>query len=271
MIDRVPAHPEQWPSLPLEAWSDTCATLHLWTQIVGKVRVAQCPWVNHSWHVTLHVTAKGLTTLPIPYGDRTFQIDFDFIHHLLMVHSSDGRIGHFKLEPQSVATFYARLMEQMNKLDLRVEIHKKPNEVADPIPFDQDESHAAYDREYANRYWRVLVQADRVFTQFRARFIRQMQPRALFLGGPGPRRDAFLGAPRPGASRRHPESTGQGDPGCLFARSLQRWILAGRRSHCLRRVLLLCVSGAARIPGSTRQTRCRVLQRRASRIHSAVR
>ena len=184
MSPPLESHSDQWPSLPLEAWSDTCVTLHLWTQIVGKFRVAQCPWVNHSWHVTLHVTAKGLTTLPIPYGDRTFQIDFDFIHHLLTVQASDGRIGHFKLEPQSVAAFYARLMEQMTKLDLKVEIHRKPNEVVDPIPFDMDESHAAYDREYANRYWRALVQADRVLTEFRARFAGKCSPVHYFWGAP---------------------------------------------------------------------------------------
>jgi hypothetical protein len=200
MPDAVFRH-DQWPSLPLDAWSDTSATLHLWTQIVGKIRVAQCPWVNHSWHVTLHVTAKGLTTLPIPYGDRTFQIDFDFIHHLLTVQSSDGRIGHFKLEPQSVATFYRRLMEQMAKLDLHVPIHGKPNEVADPIPFDRDESHAAYDREYANRYWRVLVQADRVLTEFRARFAGKCSPVHYFWGAPDLAVTRFSG-------RRAPEHPG---------------------------------------------------------------
>jgi len=201
MTNAVGAHQDQWPSLPLEAWSDTSATLHLWTQIVGKIRVAQCPWVNHSWHVTLHVTAKGLTTLPIPYGDRTFQIDFDFVHHLLTVQSSDGRIGHFKLEPQSVATFYSRLMDQMAKLDLHVRIHRKPNEVADAIPFDRDESHAAYDREYANRYWRVLVQADRVLTEFRARFAGKCSPVHYFWGAPDLAVTRFSG-------RRAPEHPG---------------------------------------------------------------
>ena len=201
MTNAVGAHQDQWPSLPLEAWSDTSATLHLWTQIVGKIRVAQCPWVNHSWHVTLHVTAKGLTTLPIPYGDRTFQIDFDFVHHLLTVQSSDGRIGHFKLEPQSVAAFYSRLMDQMAKLDLHVQINRKPNEVADAIPFDRDESHAAYDREYANRYWRALVQADRVLTEFRARFAGKCSPVHYFWGAPDLAVTRFSG-------RRAPEHPG---------------------------------------------------------------
>ena len=173
---------DQWPSLPLDAWRDTLATLHLWTQIVGKVRLARCPWINHSWTATLYVTSKGLTTGPIPYGARTFQIDLDFIHHLLVIQASDGRTGHFKLEPQSVARFYARLMGEMHRIDLDVDIYKKPNEIADPVPFDSDESHAAYDREYANRFWRILVQADRVFTAFRSRFIGKSSPVHFFWG-----------------------------------------------------------------------------------------
>src|SRR5437660_7213659 len=107
-----------WPSLPLEAWSDTCATLHMWTQIVGKIRLMQSPWINHSWHVTLYVTVRGLTTSPIPYGARTFQIDFDFVHHQLTVQTSDGRMASVPLEAQSVSTFYGRLMEEMRRLGL---------------------------------------------------------------------------------------------------------------------------------------------------------
>ncbi len=175
---------EPWPSLPLEAWSETYATLHLWTQIVGKVRLAQSPWVNHSWHVTLYVTGRGLTTSPIPYGPRTFQIDLDFIDHRAVVQSSDGGVAGFSLQPQSVAAFHRRLMEEMAALDLRVQIHPRPNEVSDPIPFDQDETHRAYDPEYANRFWRVLVQADRVFKAFRARFIGKCSPVHFFWGAP---------------------------------------------------------------------------------------
>ena len=180
MTDSIAA--DQWPTLPLEAWSDTASTLHLWLQIVGKVRLSRCPWINHSWTATLYVTPKGLTTGTIPYGPRTFQIELDFIHHLLVIQASDGRTGHFKLEPQSVAQFYARLMEQMRKIDLDVEIHRKPNEIADPIPFDRDEAHAAYDREYASRFWRILVQVDRVFSAFRARYIGKCSPVHFFWG-----------------------------------------------------------------------------------------
>jgi hypothetical protein len=195
------ARSEIWPSLPLQAWSDTCATLHMWMQIVGKIRLAQCPWVNHSWHVTLYVTARGLTTLPIPYGTRTFQIDFDFIDHLLTIQSSDGSMGSFPLQPQSVAAFYARLMEEMGRLDLHVSVHKKPNEVPDAIAFDQDEAHAAYDREYANRFWRILVQADRVLKKFRARFIGKCSPVHFFWGAPDLAVTRFSG-------RRAPEHPG---------------------------------------------------------------
>jgi hypothetical protein len=175
---------EAWPSLPLEAWSDTCATLHMWTQIVGKIGLTQSPWINHSWHVTLYVTARGLTTSPIPYGSRTFDIDFDFIGHDLRIQASDGGVAAFSLQPQSVATFYERLRNEMAKLDLHVSIDETPNEIPDPIPFDQDETHTAYDPVYANRFWRVLVQADRVFKEFRARFVGKCSPVHYFWGAP---------------------------------------------------------------------------------------
>jgi len=178
------ASPQTWPTLPLEAWRETYATLHLWTQIVGKIRLVQSPWMNHGWHCTLYVTARGLTTSPVPHGSRTFQIDFDFIGHQLTVLTSDGLTGVVALEPQAVATFYKRLMAEMDRLDLHVKINLKPNEVSDPIHFDQDELHRTYDREYANRFWRVLVQADRVFKAFRGRFIGKCSPVHFFWGGP---------------------------------------------------------------------------------------
>jgi Family of unknown function (DUF5996) len=193
--------PDLWPSLDLEAWKDTCATLHLWTQIVGKVRLVQSPWVNHSWHVTLYVTARGLTTSPIPYDTRTFQIDFDFISHKLTIKSSDGGVGTFPLQPQSVAIFYKRLTGELERLGLNVQINKKPNEIADPIRFDRDESHTAYDPDYAHRFWRVLIQADRVFKQFRARFIGKCSPVHFFWGAPDLAVTRFSG-------RRAPEHPG---------------------------------------------------------------
>jgi len=186
-----------WPSLPLDAWQDTCATLHMWMQIVGKIRLVQSPWLNHSWHSTLYVTARGLTTSPVPYGTGTFQIDFDFIDHRLGVFCSNGTSGGFALEPQSVATFFRRIMEELGRLGLDVEIRRRPNEVVDAIPFDQDEVHRSYDPEYANRFWRILVQVDRVFKQFRARFIGKCSPVHLFWGAQDLAVTRFSGRPAP--------------------------------------------------------------------------
>ena len=171
-----------WPALPLNAWADTYATLHLWLQIAGKIRLAQSPWINHAWHATLYVTPSGLTTSPIPYERRAFEIAFDFIGHEVSVECNDGGRRAFPLEPQSVATFYRRLMDAMEALDLRVRIHKRPSEIADGIPFDQDETHRAYDREYVHRFWQVLVQVDRVLKQFRVEFIGKCSPVHLFWG-----------------------------------------------------------------------------------------
>jgi len=154
----------------------------MWTQIAGKIRLTLSPWCNHSWQVTLYVTSRGLTTSPIPHDLRTFRIDFDFVSHRLILQASDGRVGGFPLEPQSVAAFYGRLMEEMEKLDLHVEIHRKPNEVAEPIRFDQDESHRMYDPDHANRFWRILSQSDRVLKEFRGRFIGKCSPVHLFWG-----------------------------------------------------------------------------------------
>lgn len=173
---------EVWPSLPFDEWKDTYATLHMWTQIVGKVRFAQTPWINHSWHVTLYVTCRGLTTLPIPYGERTFQIDFDFIDHKLVIETSDGEVRYIELRPRSVADFYRDVMAKLRELGLDIHIHTLPNEVADPIAFEKDEQHASYDADYANRFWRILVQTDRVFKEFRARFIGKCSPVHFFWG-----------------------------------------------------------------------------------------
>jgi hypothetical protein len=189
----------------------------MWTQIVGKIRLMQSPWTNHSWHVTLYVTTRGLTTSPIPYGVRTFQIDFDFIAHRVVVQTSDGGSAELRLEPQSVAAFYRRLMHEMAALELRVDIHQRPNEVADPIRFDQDETHRAYDPEYANRFWRVLVQADRVFKAFRVRFIGKCSPVHFFWGAPDLAVTRFSG-------RRAPEHPG-GVP------NLPDWVTREAYSH----------------------------------------
>lgn len=188
---------DQWPGLPLDAWNETFATLHMWTQVVGKIRLVQSPWTNHSWHVTLYVTARGLSTSPIPYGCRSFELEFDFISHALTIQASDGRTASVPLEPQSVATFYSRVMKEMARLDLQVHIRTKPNEVPEAIPFDRDETHRSYDREYAFRFWRVLVQTDRVLKMFRAGFTDKCSPVHFFWGGADLAVTRFSGRPAP--------------------------------------------------------------------------
>jgi hypothetical protein len=171
-----------WPALSYSDWKDSCATLHMWTQIVGKVRLALSPWTNHSWHVTLYLTARGLTTSPIPHGAEIFEIRFDFIDHQLRILKNDGATKIVDLGPQSVAQFYRTVMGSLDELKLPVKINLVPNEVADGIPFDRDEQHRSYDREYANRFWRVLVQADRVFKRFRSQFCGKCSPVHFFWG-----------------------------------------------------------------------------------------
>lgn len=174
---------DPWPSLPLSAWQDTCATLHMWTEIVGKVRLMLSPYENHWWQVPFYVTARGLTTSVIPYGQRAFEIQFDFIDHRLAVLTSDNGVGTMPLGPRPVAEFYWEFMGLLRKLDLDVRIWPVPVEVENPIPFEEDRVHFAYDPGYANRFWRVLVQSDRVLTEFRSRFIGKCSPVHFFWGG----------------------------------------------------------------------------------------
>ena len=171
-----------WPELELHEWLATRDTFHRWLQIIGKVRLVQTPWINHSWHATLYVTSRGLTTSTIPHGQRVFQIDLDLTDHRLLVHASDGRSGGFALAPQTVAAFYRRLMDELVRLDLPVRIDDRPNEVPEPIPFPADEVHRDYDPDAANRFWRILVQVERVMLAFRSRFIGKCSPIHLFWG-----------------------------------------------------------------------------------------
>jgi hypothetical protein len=173
---------EAWPELPYAAWKDTYATLHLWTQIVGKIRLAQTPWLNHSWQVTLYVTARGLTTSVISHGTRAFEIVFDFVDHVLLIHSSDQATRKILLEPRSVADFYAEVMNTLRELGLGVSIGLMPSEIPEPIAFDEDRTHAAYDREYAARFGRVLLQVDRVLKTFRTGFLGKASPVHFFWG-----------------------------------------------------------------------------------------
>ena len=191
------ASADVWPSLPLAEWQDTCATLQLWTQVVGKIRLAQAPMVNHWWQVPLYVTARGITTSPIPFGAIGFQIDFDFIDHRLVIATSQGRSASLALEPRSVAAFYREVMARLKTLGITVKIWTMPVEIPEAIPFDIDDAHAAYDRDYAHRFWRVLVQCDRIFKQFRSRFLGKASPVHLFWGSLDLAVTRFSGRPAP--------------------------------------------------------------------------
>jgi hypothetical protein len=173
---------EVWPSLPFQSWQDTYATLHLWTQIIGKIRLRQMPWINHSWHAPLYVTPRGLTTSTVPHGSRTFEIIFDFLAHQLVIQADSGAEQALSLRPQTVADFYGELLRTLKEMDLPVTIHHRPNEVENPIPFEEDRVHASYDPEFANRHWRILTQVDRVFREFRSRFIGKNSPVHFFWG-----------------------------------------------------------------------------------------
>lgn len=177
-----PDHDAAWPSLPLNAWRDTYETLHLWTQIVGKIRLAQAPMLNHWWQVPLYVTSRGLTTSAMPHGLRTFAIDFDFLAHELRIQASDGDAYTLPLTPQPVAEFYHGVMAALDALNLPVRIWTMPQEIEGAIPFDQDETHNVYDPMQAQRFWRVLAQADRVLQRFRTGFLGKNSPVHFFWG-----------------------------------------------------------------------------------------
>ena len=195
---------ELWPPLPLEEWRDTCATLHMWTQIVGKTRLALAPWQNHWWHVTLHVTARGLATGPMPYGTRTLDAEFDFVEHQLVLRTGEGAAQQIPLVPRSVAEFYRSYLAALAALDVQVKLWPMPVEVEHPIRFPDDREHASYDRAFANRFWRILVQADDLLKRFRGRFLGKASPAHFFWGSFDIAATRFSGrrAPeRPGADR----------------------------------------------------------------------
>jgi len=171
-----------WPDLPLAAWSETCDTLHLWTQIVGKMRIALTPLVNHWWNATFLVTARGLVAPAMPNRGRTVDVIFDFATHRLVIETSDGRVEDFALEPMAVADFYSEFMQRLRRLGIEVHIWTMPCEIENAIPFERDRVHAQYDRLYAQKFWLALVQANRVMTEFRARFIGKTSPVHFFWG-----------------------------------------------------------------------------------------
>ncbi len=193
--------PDCWPALPLESWKDTCATLHMWTQIVGKVRLALTPLVNHWWNVPLYVTARGLTTSAIPYGRGVFKIQFDFIDHILALQTNDGLINTLPLAPRSVAEFYREFLALLHSAGIHVKIWRMPVEIPNPIPFDEDRVHASYDPESVRKFWQILVSVDRVFNEFRSRFIGKSSPVHFFWG-------SFDLAVTRFSGRRAPERTG---------------------------------------------------------------
>ena len=207
-----------WPGLPLDQWEDTYTTLHLWSQIVGKIRMTQMPWTNHSWHVPFYVTAQGLTTSLIPHGNRGFQIDFDFADHRLHIAVSDGQRRSFALEPMPVADFYHKLMRALGELELETRIWPMPVELPDPIlPFPENRQQTAYDPQAVSRYWRALMQIHRVFTAFRARFIGKVSPVHLFWGALDLAVTRFSGRTAP----KHPG----GAPNCAD------WVMEEAYSH----------------------------------------
>jgi len=174
--------PECWPALPLESWKDTYATLHMWTQMVGKVRLRLTPLVNHWWNVPLYVSARGLSTCRIPYGQCAFELWFDFIGHRLVLETSDRMSKSLALKPQSVAEFYRELMEMLRSAGIEVKIWRTPVEIPNPIPFDEDRVHASYDPASVEKFWRILLSVAAVFTQFRAGFVGKSSPVHFFWG-----------------------------------------------------------------------------------------
>jgi hypothetical protein len=192
------------PALPFESWKDSFATLHMWAQMVGKVRLALCPLVNHWWNVTFYVTGRGMSTLAMPYQDRSLEIRFDFVDHKLIIETSDDRTRVLDLKPQSVADFYQALMRALADLGLDVKIWTTPVEIPDPIPFEEDHTHASYDAQAVHRFWVILAWVDEVFKEFRTRFIGKVSPVHFWWGSFDHAVTRFSGrvAPdRPGADR----------------------------------------------------------------------
>lgn len=173
---------DSWPSLPLESWQDTYSTLHMWTQIVGKIRLALSPPVNHWWHTALYVSPRGLTTSAMPYEQRLLELEFDFIEHKLNLRTSDGQQGSLTLRPRSVADLYGELMSKLKDINVHLGIYTKPQEVPDAIPFEEDQKHASYDPEYAHRFWRALASIQPVFEVFRGKFLGKSSPVNFYWG-----------------------------------------------------------------------------------------
>jgi hypothetical protein len=208
---------EAWPELELAAWAETRDTLHLWTQIVGKVRLVQTPWINHAWHCTLYVTSRGLTTSLVPHGQRLFQIDFDFLDHGLVVRTVDGDRRSIGLAPKSVASFYREVMAALEELSLPVAIHPHASEVPETIDLSEDTRHSAYDPDYARRFWRVLASSYRVFQRFRSTFLGKASPVHFFWGSFDLSLTLFSGRPAPPSEMAMPH--------------LPKWVVRDASTH----------------------------------------
>lgn len=200
-MDAAASTPENrssaWPSLPLDKWQETYTTLHMWTQIVGKIRLKLSPPVNHWWHCALYVTARGLTTSAMPYGDRLVEIEFDFIDHQLVLRANDGQMKTVALKPRTVADFYRDVMAALDALNVKIELYTKPQEVADPIPFEEDTVHRSYDGEYAQKFWLALASIEPVFAEFRGQFLGKCSPVNFYWGSFDLAVTRFSGRPAP--------------------------------------------------------------------------
>ncbi|MGA7668839.1 MAG: DUF5996 family protein [Nitrolancea sp.] len=186
---------EVWPELPLEDWSDTCDTLHLWTQIVGKVALKLRPFLNEWWQIAFQFTPRGLTTGNIPYDGHVFSIDFDFVDHALIVATSDGRRIEHPLTPRSVASFYREVMLALERLDIAVRINPQPVEIPDAISCEVDEQHAAYDQRYVERWWKIMVNIEQVLQRYRSSFVGKSSPAQFFWGSFDLSQTRFNGRP----------------------------------------------------------------------------
>lgn len=213
------SHDDAWPPLPFEEWEDTCSTLHMWTQIIGKIRLALVPHINHWWQVPLYVSSRGLTTSPMPYDTRTLTIEFNFLKHVLEIRTSTGEEQHIVLAPRSVANFYEEVMIRLQQVGMPVRIWTRPVEIPEPIPFEVDHEHASYDEMYVERFWQVLAQAERVFAQFRSAYMGKVSPIHFFWG-------AFDLAVTRFSGRRAPLHPG-GIP------SVADWVMSEAYSHQL--------------------------------------
>jgi len=259
-----------WPELPLAAWRDSRDTLHLWTQIVGKICLATRPWLNHSWHLALHVTARGLSTPPVSFAGRELQIEFDFIDHLLWLRLSDGASRRIALEPMTVAAFYAAVFAALRELGLDLQIDTTPNEIADAIPFERDETHRSYDPDFANRFWRILLRAHDVFSYFRTAFLGKASPVHFFWGSFNLAVTRFSGRRAPLHPGGIPHLSDTVVREAYSHEVVERRILARRRRDRLSGVLFLRLSRDRRICRVAGASGWGLLQPRARRVHPAL-